>query len=199
MRTIYWHSYEQQNEGLVASAMTEFTSLLTQPPTEVAIGAKPFADAWASDILGILSRPQTIVDTCAEVGEFLSDQGIYDDTRILVMCSQSSPLAKAVRENNPDAKWGGSLGRLAVVWHEDRYVLWHEALHLINARDCYTGLKPDCDLSTCIMQYVPTRANVGDWPFLCSTNIGLLRTSEAQHREFISCQAAPLLPPRGDA
>lgn len=61
----------------------------------------------------------------------------------------------------------------------DKYIIWHEMLHLLGAYDCYDLSKnergPNCDLPNCIMQYEATMANVGKWPFLCNGNLQLVR------------------------
>ena len=58
------------------------------------------------------------------------------------------------------ALWGAEVtGLLATVYREnpDKYIIWHEVLHIFGAEDCYdVSGQNTCELSTCIMQYAPT-------------------------------------------
>lgn len=78
---------------------------------------------------------------------------------------------------------GASNGPLALVYGSaDKYVIWHEALHLLGARDCYDTSDPwqnpgpTCELPNCLMQYAPTSEAVRDWPFLCQNNLDLIES-----------------------
>ena len=96
----------------------------------------------------------------------------------LVYCKGNSKLAKAAKEESPLAQWGltNDYYLVSAVYKRcNKYLLWHEALHLFEVCDCYCYYNPNagvnCDLSNCIMQYEPLKETVGEWPFLCEKNI----------------------------
>ena len=78
----------------------------------------------------------------------------------------------------PSSSGGVTNGRVAFVYGAcDEHVLWHEALHTLGAEDCYDveDQGPTCERDNCIMQYAPTKCNVGEWPFLCGDNVKRIR------------------------
>jgi len=93
-------------------------------------------------------------------------------------CPETHEFAQASLRNNPDALWGSAYGALGLIYHRvDRYITWHEALHLLGAEDCYDlpDKGPTCELSNCIMQYIPCLSTVGAWPFICEENVRLMQ------------------------
>ena len=60
----------------------------------------------------------------------------------------------------------------AIAWEPNEYLLWHETLHLMNAKDCYNkfGINK-CPDPRCIMRRAPSRINCGDRLTLCSKNV----------------------------
>jgi hypothetical protein len=99
----------------------------------------------------------------------------FDDLTLFVLCSRSEEAARAIRSENPMAEWGGARrGVFAVVWEPDnRYLLWHEAMHLLHAADCYdlsTG-QSTCDQPHCLMQWEPSESNCGGSLVLCAANV----------------------------
>jgi hypothetical protein len=72
------------------------------------------------------------------------------------------------------AEWGGArLGSFAVVWEPGNpFVLWHEAMHLLSATDCYDEAGcTTCEVPHCLMQWEPSQVNCGGSLVLCEANV----------------------------
>lgn len=96
-----------------------------------------------------------------------------------VFCVGNEPFAMKVRKLKPAAKWGIAMfGYFALAWHPDnRFLIWHEAMHLLYAEDCYDRENGDpCDESYCLMQYEPCERNCGGDLYLCKHNISEITT-----------------------
>jgi hypothetical protein len=95
----------------------------------------------------------------------------------VIYCEPFSNIAKAIKKADEIAEWGQTyLNYISAVYKkENKYILWHEVLHLFGVADCYNPNSPNCDLSSCLMQYAPEEGNVAPWPFLCEDNIKRLK------------------------
>ncbi len=153
-------------------AVERLPVLLAKPPMQAKIHASRFNSQDLQAFHEILSHTRSIGWYASKQDDYLEEKYGRASLRILA-CSHSHILAKWARQNNPEALWGGTIGRLALVYElENPYVVWHEALHLFGASDCYDARRsPNCSCSNCLMQYEPTRDTVGDWPFLCDNNL----------------------------
>jgi hypothetical protein len=106
--------------------------------------------------------------------------------KLVILCDSGNPLVAAVQKTNPGALWGAAIGSLAVVYHQEQAVVWHEMFHLFGAHDCYEGdstdeaILPTCGNVDCLMQFAPTLDRVGDPPFLCGQNIQRVRETCAK-------------------
>gem|GEM_PF-5442972 len=92
---------------------------------------------------------------------------------IFVLCDEHEAFVQAYQEQNELAHWGVAIPcSFAIAWEPNKYLLWHEALHLMNAKDCYNkfGINK-CREPKCIMRRAPSRANCGDQLTLCSKNL----------------------------
>jgi hypothetical protein len=97
--------------------------------------------------------------------------------RLFVLCDPDHPVVAAARRDNPRAHWGVSLAcQVAVAWVDNKYLWWHEALHLFNAKDCYNrfGIHK-CRERHCVMQSSPGETACGGRLYLCSKNVARLR------------------------
>ncbi len=106
--------------------------------------------------------------------------------KLVVLCRPDTTLARKVREAKPKALWGACIGNtLAIVYHHEATVVWHELLHLFGAEDCYDEEAPNesdvptCGNAQCLMQFAPSLERVGDPPFICEANIQLIRQRAA--------------------
>lgn len=75
-------------------------------------------------------------------------------------------------------------GSFAVLCHCYQQIVWHEVLHLcFQLVDCYdeTSMRPTCELSTCIMQWEPSNANLDSGSWLCEGQRTRLREWSKKH------------------
>jgi hypothetical protein len=152
--------------------LAELASILHD---EVGIDVRfvPLPDQYAQEILGLLD------------GGPLASQGPKAAFRLQkVMKLPATPglvVAWAADSTTlqlpPHAAWGAAVPGLAgiVTNLSNKYVLWHEVLHVLGADDCYdekTGVTL-CHLGEAsIMKYAPENHV---WPFLCERRIGEIR------------------------
>lgn len=162
----------------LSTALEELSDLLKRPPLLLAVALAPLPSKLRASVQDILASEPDVATGIAIAGDLLFDTPRTQFRRLIIGCHEDHKLACKVRRNNPDALWGGAICPIALAFLPcSRFVVWHECLHLFGTKDCYmlpdTG--PTCELENCIMQYEPTDATVGAWPFLCKKNIGRLR------------------------
>ena len=98
---------------------------------------------------------------------------VLHEMKLLLLVPEDHSFVKTAREDNPRAHWGiGVPCRFSVAWVDNRFLWWHEALHLFNAKDCYNkfGINK-CPELRCVMQASPTHESCGGRLHLCSKNI----------------------------
>ncbi|HEY1378354.1 MAG TPA: hypothetical protein VGF55_16265, partial [Gemmataceae bacterium] len=159
--------------------MTELAELLAKPPASIDVRVHALEEV---DI-AVISRLEslTILDDIAEeVTGHLGPK--YGHVRTVILSNEDHPFAIAALRAKPNAIWGCACGCVAFVYgSSEKHVVWHEALHLLGATDCYDTDRPElnpgpiCEVPNCIMQYVPDPVAVGRWPFLCERNLRFVR------------------------
>ena len=156
--------------------MEELSGYLSRPPAEIDYTFSELPKEYEADILKIFEEEPKLITAYWEdklLNYFKDKQKFYSGT--LVICSTNSQLARFCLKVNPNFLWGTAFPTLAITYEIEKYIVWHEMLHLLGADDCYDLSQgdrgPNCDCPNCIMQYEATKANVGDWPFLCDPNI----------------------------
>ncbi len=190
MITIYWHCLEttatDEDEKFVAGALDQLAQHLRKEPTKLPISIKRLGDEpeLARKVAEKLNRLNdqlyTFSDCAADIADVLPIDKAYT-AKLLVYCSPHGHIAVAAQRKNPDARWGGTCGPLAAVYKpNDKNGVFHEALHLLGADECYREddpyqKKPDCNRDGCIMEYEPTENTCEDWPFLCDKNVRIIR------------------------
>jgi len=169
-------------EDVVSSAFAELVEFVHKMPLSVAIDVRKISEDQLPGICEAVSGAQNYSRLEISLMDLI-DRGQPGDssmrTRVLICSPPDGRIATLAKELNPDAEWGMSGSVLASVYGKvDRYVIWHEALHLLGADDCYQlpDKGPCCELPNCIMQYEPTLSRVGRWPFICSKNIQSIQT-----------------------
>jgi hypothetical protein len=175
---IFYHvvGIDPDEESGFINAVTRLPQILVRPPLGVEIQVRPLptqAYGVVESIASGCSLPEGISDARFEL---LDVPGCR--TFIVTACRNDHPLAQLARKGNPKAVWGATCGRFALVYNlGNPYGVWHEALHLLRAQDCYAADDhgPTCELQNCIMQYAATHETVGDWPFLCAPNCDRVR------------------------
>ncbi len=121
-------------------------------------------------------------------GRMHSDEfNCFQAKRIFIFCNGHEDFVQELRTENELAHWGIAIpGKIAVAWHPSKYLIWHEALHLLNAKDCYNkfGINK-CPNARCVMRRAPSRASCGDELSLCSKNVTRIErfATDVFHRE----------------
>ena len=189
------------DETFVASALKELATHLDEYPIELLVSVRELT--CEPDILRQINRVliEPIDEPCgfstSEAKIFgifarqMSCEQLLGRTRLLVYCHQNSPVAKAARGQNPSALWGATCSKLAAVYKLcNKVPIWHEALHLLGAEDCYKEdnpcqKKPDCTLNGCIMEYAACENTCERKLFLCDRNIRLIRQLRLNEEESV--------------
>lgn len=92
---------------------------------------------------------------------------------IFGFCANNEAFVTDVQLQNPLASWGAAMnGEFALVWTpNNKYLIWHEFLHLLYANDCYdSNGTSSCEEPHCIMQYIPNERNCNGSLTLCRYN-----------------------------
>jgi len=154
--------------------MDELSSILAMPPANIDCHFTELPTEFEAGINAILEKTN---DFNGFVCEIYTCFKLNNEIRLLVICPRNSNLAISAVNKKPKAVWGAHAGILSAVYGDyNKYIVWHEALHLLGVKDCYgSDAGPNCGLRNCIMQYIPTRQSVGNWPFLCGKNIDLIK------------------------
>ena len=132
------------------------------------------------EVVSVIESEENIVNCSSAVPEYFYDK-FGDLANLVVLCPPDSALHAIALQSNSDALWGINNAGLAAIYNLDnKYIVWHETLHILGADDCYDLDKdnrgPNCELGNCIMQYEATEENVGTWPFLCKKNVSLVKS-----------------------
>jgi hypothetical protein len=200
-RQIFWTSLcpGEGSQAFVSSAMVELAALLERAPMGLRLEVRELPDPIRPRVTPLLIKPPGSGKSrqeratglhllAAGVLEALTDyalaQGLTAAARLLIHCPFDSELAKQMRFVSPTACWGLAVDQTyAAVYppHESKYVLFHEALHLLGAEDCYDSqtLSQTCTTPNCIMNHNPDVASACAWPFLCPDNIKRITGSVA--------------------
>lgn len=179
----------------VSEAMENLRHCLSLDPAKIDLSIRPVPDQMAATVREtLLAKPNH--DLRAQEFELCKrfrDAGL-PRTALVVVCPGGHALATRAQLQLRRAVWGWRCGQLSLVYETpfDHYILWHETLHLLDAKDCYTvdgstgavtERGPTCDCEGCVMQYEPTEDSVSEWPFLCMGNVELIRRKFGGHDE----------------
>lgn len=205
MVTTYYHCPDitPDDERFVADSVKELVQHLREDPTELPVNVKALTDEpkVAKEINAILKRLgeqlYTFKDAASHIQELLLDNlpdkvkssnlGFFIPS-LLVYCHRDSAIARSALREDGASPWGAEWCGFAAVYEPDnKFIIWHEALHLLGAHDCYEEddpyrRKPDCNCNSCIMQYVPTEETVGKWS-LCDKNVKMLKSRAEKAKE----------------
>lgn len=184
MIVLYWHCLDmaENDEGFVADALEELCRYLRTKLPQLTIKLKQLKDEpeRAKEVDAILNKVGNESDAFQRCS--LNIEKILPITaNLLVYCSPSNRIAQAAMRESTLAKCGytgdyfnyvhGAL--FAAVYQQGvKSTIWHEALHLLRADDCYDENNPSrkkasCDVDNCIMEWDSTP----DSPVLCGENI----------------------------
>jgi len=189
MVTVCWHCLDmtENDERFVAGALKELAQNLEKDPIKLPVSIKQLRDKSkltekVRERLNKLNDQSCEFSTCSAViaDTFVSEEGIAQ--RLLVYCSPDSNIAEAARRKESSAKYGANCGFFSAVYKPNsKVIVWHEALHLLGADDCYivedrrVRKKSCCKLDGCIMEYNPPESTCEKWPFLCDRNVKKLK------------------------
>lgn len=193
MLKLYWYCLDmsEADQRFVAERLDELEQLLKKPQAEIELRAIPLSPHVVPLMDSELHKPPQTTEYpflayYLEISKILPRSECIP---LLIYCKVCSSVAQAAREECNQAKWGYCrTGRICAVYKpRNKYILWHEVLHLFGAEDCHEGPQkpgPICKQNDCIMQYAPTENNVCPWPFLCKENIERIQAwDEKQKRD----------------
>lgn len=163
---IDWCSLVPAERVFVQRALFELGErLAVQYPEFPLLEVRELSESDREHVSGYLARQVA--------GAADSEANGFNGRKLFVFCSLDHEVAMAIRQENVMAEWGGArLGHFAVVWElGNPFVLWHEAMHLLYATDCYdkTG-RNTCGEPRCLMQWEPCEANCTGSLVLCEAN-----------------------------
>ncbi|MEM9701175.1 MAG: hypothetical protein AAF907_01875 [Planctomycetota bacterium] len=168
-RTIYCHSFDPAETDKLLSAVGDLAERLrieypVVPPVDAERLPKTPHDEVTSYLRSLLPGSQTADRPAPE---------ILENKLILVRLSPSDPFVSEAKEHSPVIGWGYAIPRrVAVVWHDNPSLIWHETLHLLGAKDCYNRFGMNkCPEPRCLMRWFPM-SQLGDGQlYLCGKNV----------------------------
>lgn len=172
------------DERFLANALEQLCQFLRTEPTRLAVTSRRLKDEHKLvkkvDIIlhKIRNQPDEFEHGALDIVKVLPTAA-----HLLVYCMPCSGIAKAAVRFNNEAEWGithpycfTSNSFAAVYKRGNKFVVWHEALHLLGANDCSDCHSAECcDSAHDIMQHIPMPENVRNWPFLCGNNVTLIQ------------------------
>ncbi len=178
MNPVYWYSLVPEADTFCRDALDELTQKLHERVPDL---PKVMFERIASEDIDFVSDPRTY-----QRGGFAcsGDTNPLRYQRLFVFCQGDEPFVTEAQKQNPDALWGAAVTDphgivpYALAWRPDnKYLLWHEALHVLGADDCYdrSSGASTCPEQRCIMQYVPNEQNCSGDLFLCQNTIARLK------------------------
>jgi hypothetical protein len=175
----YCLNMDETAERFVAESLFELSDFLKKPPVRVRLKVDRLPEKYRQNelVCSPYSGPLPFTTWCKRIGTKLLKK--YP---LLVYCKPDSKIAQAAQKECNLACWGLTNDYYmvsAVYKPENKYILWHEVVHLFGVVDCYNPEHPHagttCELSYCLMQYAPQKGTVSEWPFLCQKNIKLIQ------------------------
>jgi hypothetical protein len=185
MRTIFYHrDSSAQGDTILDKAMVKLCNFLSIPPLEVQCHSEVLPRKLVKPIYRVFEKTPVPDNWTAAIDElFRKEYG--SQCKLLILCSPQNRLAQLSLHYKSDAEWGITCPQndsiLSIVYNlNNAPVIWHEALHLLGADECYDpdNIKDhsNCKLLNCVMQYAPTEQTVGRQPILCNKTIQAVRT-----------------------
>jgi len=174
----------EADETFVNSALKELAQQLKEAPIQLSISVKRLASEpdLVRKVKGVLNK--TNDQSCgfsyyvAKILGILSCHvGVgqpFTHMRLLVYCHKDSQVSKGALREKPSALWGATCSPLAAVYEpNNKFAIWHEALHLLGLDECYdeNTLRRKCKCKTCVMQYEPPLGVDENWPSRLCDNL----------------------------
>lgn len=170
---------EERYDNFLRQSMDQLSHYLSCPPVEVNYSFHELSIDSKNEVLNTLEQQDDIYGFFS-LTLFSIRKRLGQVSRLFILCSPDDKIATLAKKECPNALWGVSNTQVSATYDLDnKFIIWHEALHLLGADDCYDLSKgdrgPNCECKKCIMQYEPTKYTVGEWPFLCDRNIDRIR------------------------
>ena len=162
MTTIYWYSQIENMETFCEETIAELVELLkSNYPSLPVLHTERLSDELATGLNLYLCQPLPDIAHTAPP-ELLNK-------KIIAYCEREAECAVKACKDNPMALLGAAvLGLYAMVWTPNKYVFWHEALHLLNVPESYDESgQTICEEQSCIMQWHPTQESCNNNLILC--------------------------------
>jgi len=159
----------------IEDCLNQFSSYIAEPPINIDYYFSPIPEELKIEVSELTH--QNSLETCSAIIMDKMIDRLNCIPNLIILCSPTHHLAKLSKTALETALWGICCEEwLSIIYHLDNeYLVWHEVLHLFGADDCYdltiNHRGPTCKLPNCIMQYEATKDNVGEYPFLCQSNI----------------------------
>ncbi len=172
METIYWYSLVEDKEDFCRESIDEMVKLLSlNYPSLPPLHTERLSDELVFGLNSYLCQSPTDITRTAPP-ELLNK-------KIIVYCEREAEFAINARKEEPMARFGAArLTLYAMVWTPNKYVFWHEALHLLDVPESYNHLgQTTCEEQSCIMQWNPNRENCTDTLILCKNAINKASTA----------------------
>jgi hypothetical protein len=166
--SIYWSSLVPDQVNNTQSGLVELSEKLRQKYPDL---------PWITLHELTPFERQCLPDFFDDPSGYLDDNPTANPLKgkqVFLFCDYDYPAARTARKDQQMAKLGAAWpGVWALAWTPDnKYLLWHEAMHLLNAMDCYDeDGKTNCGERRCLMQYVPCEKNCESDLYLCSSNV----------------------------
>lgn len=170
---------EQRYDNFLRESMDQLSHYLSCPPVEVNYSFEELPAKLKNTISDVLETENDIISFFAWTLSALH-KNLRRVSRLFILCPPDGKIAALAKKKSPNVLWGLSNTQVSATYYLDNeFIIWHEALHLLDADDCHDISKgdrgPNCECKNCIMQYEPTKYTVGEWPFLCTRNIDRIR------------------------
>ena len=176
-----------EEEKLFVEAMEELPDHIRRAPANIDISVARLPSELSDRVSEILYDGRSLVECAPSLQDYFVDELSYIP-RLVVGCRPDDTLSAAATSIDPHAYWGLAVIKcVALIYRlNNRHIIWHEALHTLDAVDCYSlpDQGPTCDQRNCIMQYAPDNCTVGAWPWLCQRNSDRIRSFIERCQDF---------------
>lgn len=162
-KTIHWFNLVPDHEDFCRDALAELSATLKE---KYSTAPEIKLERISPSDTALLSQLPTFCKR-GNVSFALSGQ---QDAGVFGFCAGDEPFVKDAQSQNSKALWGAALaGDFALAWKpNNKYLIWHECLHLLFAQDCYDGQGVTiCEEPQCIMQYAPSEQTCNGDLVLC--------------------------------
>jgi hypothetical protein len=156
-KSIQWFNLVPEQEQFCREALMELTTIL----------AANYPNLPRVELKRVSADEEAEIAQLRDYGQLTR----YD--KIFGFCKGTEDFVLGIKAKAPHAFWGAAqINAYALAWKpNNKYLIWHEFIHLLLVNDCYDENDPDfkttCGELHCIMQYVPNEEHCGGGLVLC--------------------------------